>query len=122
MAIGENNNVCSCPRLSGNFHFQLMLKAPVAITFEITNSSQMTIHYSWDLGMTPEVISRNVYTLAISEKQGHASSESQVDCRLTVTGLRKTVIKNHRVLLKVPLSNVDNFHERLDRKSIVQIR
>lgn len=78
-----------------------MLKVPVVITFEITNSSEMTTYYSWDLDMTPKIISKNTYMLAISKKQGHVISESRADCCLTVTGLRKTVITNHRVLLKV---------------------
>ncbi|XP_014477569.1 PREDICTED: hydrocephalus-inducing protein homolog [Dinoponera quadriceps] len=89
----DQENIVDCGRL--------MLKVPVVITFEITNSSEMTIYYFWDLGMTPEIISRNTYTLAMSENQGDAISESRVDCRLTVTGLRKTVIKSHRVLLKI---------------------
>lgn len=63
----------------------------------------MTIYYSWDLGMTTEIVSRNTYTLAMSENQDHVISESQDACRLTITGLRKTIIKNHRVLLKVIL-------------------
>ncbi|EFN85832.1 Hydrocephalus-inducing protein [Harpegnathos saltator] len=91
----DQENIVDCGRVG------LMLKVPVVITFEITNSSEMTIYYSWDLGMTSEIVSRNMYTLAVSEKQGHATSESRVVCRLTVTGLRKTVVKGHRALLKI---------------------
>lgn len=78
-----------------------MLKAPIAVAFEIMNSSKMTLCYSWDLGMTPEIISRNTYAVEMPEKQGHVASESRVNCYLTITALQKTVIKNHSVLLKV---------------------
>lgn len=81
-----------------------MLKAPFTITFEITNSSKMTLHYSWDLGMTSEIISRNMYTIMMQQKQSHVISESQSNCCLTITALQKTMIKNHPILLKVPFS------------------
>lgn len=81
-----------------------MLKAPFTITFEITNSSKMALHYSWDLGMTPEIISRNMYTIAMQQKQGHVVSESWSNCCLIITTLQKTVIKNHPILLKVLFS------------------
>lgn len=89
------------------FNFQLMLKVPVAITFEIINSSKMKIYYSWDLGMTPEIISRNMYTIAMPQKQNHVLSESRSNCPLIITALQKTVIKNHPILLKVPYSRLN---------------
>lgn len=85
-----------------------MLKAPFTITFKITNSSKMALHYSWDLGMTPEIISRNMYTIAMQQKQGHVVSESRSNCCLIITALQKTMIKNHPILLKVPFSQVFN--------------
>ncbi|XP_036144321.1 LOW QUALITY PROTEIN: hydrocephalus-inducing protein [Monomorium pharaonis] len=83
------------------FNFQLMLRVPVTITFEITNSSKMTLSYSWDLGMTSEIISRNMYTITMPQKQDHVLSESHSNCSLIVTALQKTVIKNHPVFLKI---------------------
>ncbi|XP_072764383.1 hydrocephalus-inducing protein homolog [Anoplolepis gracilipes] len=80
---------------------KMMLKAPFTITFEITNSSKMALYYSWDLGMTPEIISRNMYTIGIQQKQGHIVSESQSNCCLTIEALQKTMIKNHPILLKI---------------------
>ncbi|XP_011879966.1 PREDICTED: hydrocephalus-inducing protein-like [Vollenhovia emeryi] len=80
---------------------KLMLKAPVAVTFEIINSSKVTLYYSWDLGMTSDIISRNVYTIAMSQTQDRVLSESRSNCSLVVTALQKTVIKNHPVLLKI---------------------
>lgn len=79
-----------------------MLRTPVTITFEIINSSKMTLYYSWDLGLTSEIISRNMYTIAMSQTQNHVLSESRSHCSLIVTALQKTVIKNHPVLFKVP--------------------
>jgi len=72
--------------------------------FEITNSSKMTLYYSWDLGMTSEIISRNMYSIAMSQKQDNVLSDSHSNCSLVVTALQKTVIKNHPILLKVLLS------------------
>ncbi|XP_071647191.1 hydrocephalus-inducing protein isoform X1 [Temnothorax longispinosus] len=80
---------------------KLMLKTPVTITFEIINSSKMTLYYSWDLGMTSEIISRNMYTIAMPQTQDHVLSESRSNCSLIVTALQKTVIKNHPILLKI---------------------
>ncbi|XP_039306783.1 hydrocephalus-inducing protein homolog [Solenopsis invicta] len=80
---------------------KLMLRVPTTMTFEIINSSKMTLSYSWDLGMTTEIISRNVYTIEMPQKQDHMLSESRSNCSLIVTALQKTVIKNHPVLLKI---------------------
>lgn len=79
-----------------------MLRTPVTIIFEIINSSKMTLYYSWDLGMTSEIISRNMYTIAMPQAQNHVLSESHSSCSLIVTALQKTVIKNHPILFKVP--------------------
>lgn len=79
-----------------------MLRTPVAITFEIINSSKMTFYYSWDLGMTSEIMSRNIYTITMPQTRDHVLSESRTNCSLTVTALQKTVIKNHSIFLKVP--------------------
>lgn len=85
-----------------------MLKVPFTIKFEITNSSKMAFHYSWDLGMTPEIISRNMYMIAMQQKQGRVVSESRSNCCLIITALQKTMIKNHPILLKVRFSQVFN--------------
>lgn len=78
-----------------------MLKTPFTITFEITNSSKMTLYYSWDFGMTPEIISRNMYTITMQQKQNCVASESRSNCCLIITALQKTIIKNHPIFLKV---------------------
>ncbi|KAM0731376.1 Hydrocephalus-inducing protein [Formica fusca] len=80
---------------------KIMLKAPFSIMFEITNSSKMTLYYSWDFGMTPEIISRNIYTITMQQKQNHVVSESRSNCCLIITALQKTIIKNHPILLKI---------------------
>nr|XP_012219399.1 PREDICTED: hydrocephalus-inducing protein homolog [Linepithema humile] len=89
----DNDNIIDCGKL--------MLKAPFTVTFQITNSSKMTLYYTWDLGMTPEIISRNMYTIAMPQKQSHVVSESQSNCSLIITALQKTMIKNHLVFLKI---------------------
>ncbi|XP_011690764.1 PREDICTED: hydrocephalus-inducing protein homolog [Wasmannia auropunctata] len=89
----DKENIIDCGKL--------MLRVPITITFEITNSSKMTLYYSWDLGMTSEIISRNLYSIAMPQKQDHVLSESRSTCCLIVTGLQKTVIKNHPIVLKI---------------------
>lgn len=79
-----------------------MLRTPIAITFEIINSSKMTLYYTWDLGMTSEIMSRNMYTITMPQTRDHVFSESRTNCSLIVTALQKTVIKNHPIFLKVP--------------------
>jgi len=54
--------------------------------------------------MTSEIISRNMYTITMPQKQDHVLSDSRSSCSLVVTALQKTVIKNHPILLKVMLS------------------
>ncbi|KAG5334606.1 HYDIN protein, partial [Acromyrmex charruanus] len=89
----DKENIIDCGKL--------LLKAPVTVVFEIINSSKMTLYYSWDLGMTSEIISRNMYTIAMPQKQDHVLSKSRAICSLIVTALQKTVIKNHPILLKI---------------------
>ncbi|XP_011066010.1 PREDICTED: hydrocephalus-inducing protein-like [Acromyrmex echinatior] len=89
----DKENIIDCGKL--------LLKAPVTVVFEIINSSKMTFYYSWDLGMTSEIISRNMYTIAMPQKQDHVLSKSRSICSLIVTALQKTVIKNHPILLKI---------------------
>ncbi|KYQ52600.1 Hydrocephalus-inducing protein [Trachymyrmex zeteki] len=89
----DKENIIDCGKL--------LLKAPVTIVFEIINSSKMTLYYSWDLGMISEIVSRNMYTIAMPQKQDHVLNESRSICSLIVTALQKTVIKNHPILLKI---------------------
>ncbi|XP_012054801.1 PREDICTED: hydrocephalus-inducing protein-like [Atta cephalotes] len=89
----DKENIIDCGKL--------LLKAPITIVFEIINSSKMTLYYSWDLGMTSEIISRNIYTIVMPQKQDHVLSKSRSICSLIVTALQKTMIKNHPVLLKI---------------------
>ncbi|XP_018395325.1 PREDICTED: hydrocephalus-inducing protein [Cyphomyrmex costatus] len=89
----DKENIIDCGKL--------LLKAPVTVVFEIINSSKMTLYYSWELGMTSEIISRNMYTITMPEKQDHVLSESRSICSLIVTALQKTMIKNHPILLKI---------------------
>ncbi|XP_029155411.1 hydrocephalus-inducing protein homolog [Nylanderia fulva] len=89
----DEENIIDCGKI--------MLKVPFTITFEIINSSKMALHYSWDLGMTPEIISRNMYTITMQHKQGRVVSESSSNCCLIITALRKTMIKNHPIFLKI---------------------
>jgi len=79
----------------------------------------MTLYYSWDLGMTSEIISRNIYTIVMPQKQDHVLSKSRSICSLIVTALQKTMIKNHPILLKVALSFSQYcrmFYEKYKRK------
>ncbi|XP_018351511.1 PREDICTED: hydrocephalus-inducing protein homolog [Trachymyrmex septentrionalis] len=89
----DKENIIDCGKL--------LLKTPVTVVFEIINSSKMTLYYSWDLGITSEIISRNMYTIAMPQKQDHVLSKSRSICSLIVTALQKTVIKNHPILLKI---------------------
>ncbi|XP_018048361.1 PREDICTED: hydrocephalus-inducing protein [Atta colombica] len=89
----DKENIIDCGKL--------LLKAPITIVFEIINSSKMTLYYSWDLGMTSEIISRNIYTIVMPQKQDHVLSKSRSICSLIVTALQKTMIKNHPILLKI---------------------
>lgn len=89
----DEENIIDCEKI--------MLKAPFTITFEIINLSKMALYYSWDLGMTPEIISRNMYTITMQQKQSHVISESRSNCCLIIMALQKTMIKNHPILLKI---------------------
>nr|KAF7425254.1 hypothetical protein H0235_007692 [Vespula pensylvanica] len=71
------------------------------IRFKIINSGNVTFYYTWDLGMTAEIISMNAYVISISEKKGHVTSESHTTCCLTLIAKRKMFIKNHCVILKI---------------------
>ncbi|XP_046822171.1 hydrocephalus-inducing protein-like [Vespa crabro] len=71
------------------------------IRFKIINSGNVTFYYTWDLGMTPEIISMNAYVISISERKGHVTSESHTTCCLTLMAKRKMFIKNHCVILKI---------------------
>ncbi|XP_043251741.1 hydrocephalus-inducing protein-like [Colletes gigas] len=80
---------------------KLMPNSPIAIKFDITNSGKTAFYYIWDIGMTPEVISRNAYAVTTPQKQGYMISESRSTCNLTLTTFRKTTIKDHRITLKI---------------------
>nr|XP_031837905.1 hydrocephalus-inducing protein-like [Nomia melanderi] len=80
---------------------KLIVNVPVAVEFDIRNSSKMTFYYTWDLGMTPELCTRNAYSVEMLQRAGHVASESRSTCNLAVTTLQKTVIKDHCVTLKI---------------------
>ncbi|XP_053973139.1 hydrocephalus-inducing protein-like [Hylaeus volcanicus] len=80
---------------------KLMLNVSIPITFDIANSGRTAFYYTWDLGMTPEVISRNAYVVVTPQKQGHVISESQSTCSLTLTTHQKTTIRDHPITLKI---------------------
>ncbi|CAL7939802.1 unnamed protein product [Xylocopa violacea] len=80
---------------------KLMLEVPVTIKFDITNIGKVAFYYTWELGMTPEIESRNTYNVTMSPKQGHVMIENRCTCYLTLTTYRKATIKDHRVLLKI---------------------
>ncbi|XP_076659704.1 hydrocephalus-inducing protein homolog [Halictus rubicundus] len=80
---------------------KLVVNVPITVKFDISNSSEMTFHYVWDLGMTPVICSRNAYSLETPQRQGHVTRESRLACDLILTSFQKTVIKDHRVALKI---------------------
>nr|XP_034173204.1 hydrocephalus-inducing protein homolog isoform X3 [Osmia lignaria] len=80
---------------------RLIMESSTTIEFEVKNSGNVAFYYTWDLGITPEIASRDAYTILTSQKQGHVFSESQSTCCLTLKTLRKTIIKDHCVLLKI---------------------
>ncbi|KAI4504415.1 hypothetical protein M0802_000886 [Mischocyttarus mexicanus] len=71
------------------------------IKFKIINSGNVTFYYTWDVGMTAEIISMNAYTISMPQKKGHVTSESHETCCLTLIAKRKMFIKNHNVTLKI---------------------
>ncbi|XP_076763005.1 hydrocephalus-inducing protein [Xylocopa sonorina] len=80
---------------------KLMLEVPVTIKFDITNIGKVAFYYTWELGMTPEIESRNAYNVTMSQKQGHVMIENRCSCYLTLTTYRKATIRDHCVLLKI---------------------
>nr|XP_012152505.1 PREDICTED: hydrocephalus-inducing protein homolog [Megachile rotundata] len=92
-AFGDRDNVIDLGRL--------MLQFPTTINFEVKNSGKVAFYYTWNLGITPEIASRNAYSITMPQKQGHVVSESQSTCCLTLTTFRKTTIKDHCIALKI---------------------
>ncbi|KAK2576816.1 hypothetical protein KPH14_005450 [Odynerus spinipes] len=80
---------------------KIIPKRSTTIRFEITNSGNLTFYYSWDLGMSPEIISMNAYVISMPQKQGHVASESSSTCSLAVIAKRRMFIRNHCVILKI---------------------
>ncbi|XP_076283506.1 hydrocephalus-inducing protein [Lasioglossum baleicum] len=80
---------------------KLVVNAPITVKFDISNSSKMTFHYVWDLGMTSVICSRNAYNLEMPQRQGHVTRESSMACNLMLTSFQKTLIKDHLVTLKI---------------------
>lgn len=84
-----------------NFAAKIIPEIPITVKFDIKNTCKVAFYYSWELGITPEIMFRNSYTITVSQKQGHLTSENQCSCYLTLTTFQKIHIKNHCVLLKV---------------------
>ncbi|XP_066585112.1 hydrocephalus-inducing protein homolog [Prorops nasuta] len=79
----------------------VILKQPVSIKFIINNIGSVSFFYTWDLGITTEVINKNQYTITAQESKGLASQNNKSICHLIITMLRKTLLKEHTVLLKI---------------------
>ncbi|XP_031371258.1 hydrocephalus-inducing protein-like [Apis dorsata] len=80
---------------------KIIPEIPITVKFDIKNTCKVAFYYSWELGITPEIMFRNSYTITVSQKQGHLTSENQCSCYLTLTTFQKIHIKNHCVLLKI---------------------
>ncbi|KAG7200298.1 hypothetical protein KM043_017763 [Ampulex compressa] len=87
----------------------ITLREPVNIEFNITNSGKIAFYYTWDLGMTTEIVSKNFYAITMLQKEGHVTSESGSTCYLTVTAFQKVAIKDHPVILKISRGPIYNF-------------
>ncbi|XP_026670111.1 hydrocephalus-inducing protein-like [Ceratina calcarata] len=80
---------------------RITLEMPVAIKFELTNTGKVSFYYTWDLGMTPEMECKNLYSLTMPHRQSHLAIGDRAVCSLTLTARQKVAIKDHCVLLQI---------------------
>ena len=71
-------------------------KQTKTIVFNLTNLGKTALHYGWIYNEK-----QNKFKLNISEKGGLVPSQSRIYCKMNITFLAKTVLKDYEVILRV---------------------
>lgn len=94
----DRDNILDLGRLSPN--------KPCAIKFKISNKSDVTFHYTWNLeDDDPKYSNANnqAYLLTVSKESDHVSNVYESTCSLQLVALKRTMIRQHPITLKVSL-------------------